>query len=88
MHKELNIGLQTFIPKQGEWNLIVNYKPISILRSTYKITSKTLTNRIQPFLSSWIKPMHKQVLSKIGVSWTTCLWPLKLWSGLKIMTRI
>jgi hypothetical protein len=73
MHKELNIGLQTFIPKQGEWNLIVNYKPILVLRFTYKIISKTLTSIIQPFLSSWIKPMHKRVLSKIGVSWKTCL---------------
>ncbi len=52
----MNIGLQTLIPKQGEQSVIANYRQILVLRSTYKITSKTLANRFQPFLSSWIKP--------------------------------
>ncbi len=46
----------------------------------YKITSKTLVNRLQLFLLSWIKVEYKLVLYKIGVSWTMCLWPLKLWN--------
>ncbi len=52
----MNIGLQPLIPKQGEQNVIVNYKLILVLNFTYKITSKTLANRFQPFLLSWIKP--------------------------------
>lgn len=56
MHRDLNVGLQTFIPKLGEHNLIANYKPILVLGSTYKITSKTLDNRLQLFSPSWIRP--------------------------------
>jgi hypothetical protein len=44
----LNISLQIFIPKQGEQNVIANYRSILVLRSTYKITSKTLANRFEP----------------------------------------
>jgi hypothetical protein len=37
MHKELKTSLQSSIPKSGNHNLITNYKPISLLGSTYKI---------------------------------------------------
>lgn len=48
-----------------------------------KKNSKTLANRLQPFLFLWIRLEYKLVLYKVGVSWTMCLWPLKLWNRLK-----
>ncbi len=56
MNKKLSIELQTFIPKLGDQRLLTNYRPISVLGSTYKITPKTLTNWFQPFLLTWIRP--------------------------------
>lgn len=56
MNKELNIGLEKLIPKLRDWRLLTNYRPISVLDSTYKITLKTLTNKLQPFLLACIRP--------------------------------
>ncbi len=46
MNKELQYGLQIFIPKLGDWRFFTNYRPIFMLGFTYKITPKTLTNRL------------------------------------------
>jgi hypothetical protein len=56
MHKELKVGLQSLIPKQGDHSLITNYRPISMLGFTYKIASKTLVSKVQSSLPLWIRP--------------------------------
>ena len=39
------------IPKKGDLQTLQNWRPISLLCVDYKIFSKTLVNRIKPFLS-------------------------------------
>jgi hypothetical protein len=60
IHPRLNNGLQSLIPKGGEKTNLSNYRPISILPSTYKLMAKTMANWMQPHLPLWIKP-HRQV---------------------------
>ncbi len=56
MNKELNIRLEKLIPKSRDWKLLTNHRPISVLGSTHKITPKSLTNKLQPFLLACIRP--------------------------------
>jgi hypothetical protein len=44
MHKDFKVGLQSLIPNLGDLSLIINYRPILVLGSTYKIGSKTLVD--------------------------------------------
>jgi hypothetical protein len=56
MHKEFKVGLKSQIPKPCDHNLIANYRTISMLGSTCEIVSKSLANKLQPFLPSWTRP--------------------------------
>ena len=56
LHKKLNLGMISLIPKLGPKVNINKYRPISLLPSTYKVISKTLANRVQPHLPQWIRP--------------------------------
>jgi len=46
MHKKLKVCLQSLIPEPRDLSLIINYRPILVLGSTYMIASKTLVNRL------------------------------------------
>ena len=53
-------GIITCLPKTGkERNLIKNWRPISLLNTTYKIISQCITNRLRPFLDTIISPEQK-----------------------------
>jgi hypothetical protein len=55
LHSQINNVLQSFIPKGKAKTQISNYRPISVLPSTYKVMAKTMANRMQPKLPLWIK---------------------------------
>ena len=49
-------GIITLLPKPGKDRLFAaNYRPITLLNCDYKIISKVVKNRINPFLSSPVK---------------------------------
>ena len=47
-------GLVVLIPKEGSFDDITNYRPITLLNSDYKIFCKILSNRLQPILKEVI----------------------------------
>lgn len=53
--KSIKYGLTSLIPKEGTLTLIKNFRPISVLPSTYKLIAKTLANRVQPILPSCVQ---------------------------------
>jgi hypothetical protein len=52
----INKGIITFIPKSGDRARQNNWRPITLLRSIYKILAKTLVRRIQMDLTEIIRP--------------------------------
>lgn len=56
LHPALNEGLMSVIPKNEVLTNIRNFRPISVLYSSYKVMAKTLANRLQPILPSVILP--------------------------------
>jgi len=52
----INKGLITLIPKTGDQARLDNWRPITLLGSTYKILARTLAGRIQPALTHIIRP--------------------------------
>ena len=56
-------GMITCIPKTGKsCNLIQNWRPISLLNTTYKLISLCITNRLHPVLSRIISTEQKGFL--------------------------
>ena len=54
MDTEQRRGLITLIPKKDRNRLILgNWHPISLLNTDYKIFTKTLAKRIQPFFTRY-----------------------------------
>lgn len=54
--ESVKYGLTSLIPKGGEASNIRNFRPISVLTGLYKLTAKTLANRLQPILPACILP--------------------------------
>jgi len=52
----INKGLITLIPKFGDHSRLSNWRPITLLGSTYKVLAKMLVGRIQAFLPHIIRP--------------------------------
>jgi len=52
----INKGLITLIPKSGNHARLSNWRPITLLNSTYKILAKTLTGRVQAALPHIVRP--------------------------------
>ena len=62
-------GLITCIPKAGKArNLIKNWRPISLLNTTYKLISSCLTNRLRPLLCRIISQEQKGFLENRSIS--------------------
>ena len=56
-------GTITCLPKSGKArNLIKNWRPISLLNTSYKIISTCITNRLRPLLKTVISPEQKGFL--------------------------
>ncbi len=52
----INKGLITLIPKSGDHSRLSNWRPITLLGSTYKVLAKMLAGIIQAFLPHIIRP--------------------------------
>ena len=62
-------GLITCLPKGGKArNLIKNWRPISLLNTTYKLLSSCLTNRLRPILCRIISKEQKGFLEYRSIS--------------------
>ena len=62
-------GLITCLPKGGKpRNLIKNWRPISLLNTTYKLISSCITNRLRPILCRIISPEQKGFLEHRSIS--------------------
>ena len=62
-------GLITCLPKAGKpRNLIQNWRPISLLKTTYKIISLCVTNRLRPILNRIISQEQKGFLKGRTIS--------------------
>ena len=62
-------GLITCLPKSGKSrNLIKNWRPISLLNTTYKLISLCITNRLRKVLNTLISPEQKGFLEGRSIS--------------------
>ena len=62
-------GLITCLPKSGKApNLLKNWRPFSLLNTTYKIISSVLTTRLQKVLNRIISPEQKGFLEGRSIS--------------------
>jgi len=56
-------GIIKLIPKKdAELNLIKNWRPLTLLNCDYKIATKALANRIEPFLQKLISTIKLDLL--------------------------
>jgi hypothetical protein len=49
--QRFNYGVITLLPKMADANKIQQYRPICLLRCIYKLITKTLTIRLDPYAS-------------------------------------
>ena len=62
-------GLITCLPKTGKSrNLIKNWRPISLLNTTYKLISLCITNRLRKVLNNLISPEQKVFLQDRSIA--------------------
>ena len=80
MPEPLSEGLILLIPKGGgDYELIRQWRPITILNSVYKILTKALSLRLQPMLESLIHPTQtgfikdRNILDNIFTFWEVVL---------------
>ena len=67
--KNILSGVITCLPKSGKArNLIKNWRPISLLNTSYKIISTCITNRLRPLLKSIISPEQKGFLEDRSIN--------------------
>ena len=79
----------TMLPKPGDTSLAQNWRPIAVLKVTYKILAKMLHSRLQPILDSRQAPdqvgfrPHRGTEHALGLFDTTCgksiEWNCDLW---------
>jgi hypothetical protein len=61
--QRLNYGIITLLPKISDADKISQYRPICLLRSIYKLLTKVLTIRVEPFLDKIIS-VHQNAFMK------------------------
>ena len=62
-------GVITCLPKGGKArNLLNNWRPISLLNTSYKLISLCITNRIRPLLNKIISPEQKGFLENRSIA--------------------
>ena len=54
MPAKFKAGIMKLVPKEGPYNEIPNYRPITLMNADYKIFTKIISNRLQPILEKII----------------------------------
>jgi len=76
----INKGVITFIPKSGDHARLNNWRPITLLRSIYKILAKVLAGRLQTVLPNIIRPNQtgfvegRSILDNVFIAQETLSW--------------
>jgi hypothetical protein len=63
----LNYGIITLLPKNSDANQISQYRPICLLRCIYKLLTKVLTSRVEPFLDKIISINQNAFMKKRNI---------------------
>ena len=67
-------GVITLLPKPEKDKLSAsNYRPITLLNCDYKIISKVITNRIDPFLNDLVKKEQNGFIKARNIGDNICL---------------
>lgn len=61
--RKMNSTYIILVPKSLDPNCMMDFRPIILCNSIYKIISKVLMNRINPLLSKFINPSQKGSVS-------------------------
>ena len=64
MAAKIKTGIIKLIPKQAPYNMIDNYRPISLINCDYKIFTKIISTRLQPILKELI---HESQFAQPGM---------------------
>ncbi|OMO52408.1 reverse transcriptase [Corchorus capsularis] len=65
---DLAKALMTLIPKCKNPQTMVDFRPISLLNTTYKVLSKLLVSRLRPLLQKLVGPWHSSFLPERGTT--------------------
>ena len=78
--EELNVSKIALLPKSEDRLRIQNYRPISLLNTSYKIVAKVYANRMKPLLHNWILPSqtwfvpNRCILDNIFLAFEAIAW--------------
>lgn len=79
----LNISKIALLPKSEDRSRIQNFRPISLLNTSYKIVAKVYANRMKPLLHHWILPSqtgfvpNRCILDNIFLAFEAIEWTLE-----------
>ena len=80
---DLNISKIALLPKSEDRSRIQNFRPISLLNTSYKIVAKVYANRMKPLLHHWILPSqtgfvpNRCILDNIFLAFEAIEWTLE-----------
>ena len=80
---ELNVSKIALLPKSEDRSKIQNFRPISLLNTSYKIVAKVYANRMKPLLHNWILPSqtgfvpNRCILDNIFLAFEAVEWTLE-----------
>ena len=81
--EELNISKIALLPKSEDRSKVHNFRPISLLNTSYKILAKVYANRMKPLLHHWILPSqtgfvpNRCILDNIFLAFEAIEWTLE-----------
>ena len=81
--EELNISKIALLPKSEDRSKVQNFRPISLLNTSYKILAKVYANRMKPLLHHWILPSqtgfvpNRCILDNIFLAFEAIEWTLE-----------
>ena len=81
----------SLIPKKGFLALLINWRPLSILNTIYKLIAKALANRSKTFMPLWIRPSQtsfvkdRHILKNIFTAQEAMYWALSSQQNLALI---
>lgn len=83
INEELNVSKIALLPKSEDRRRVQNFRPISLLNTSYKIVAKVYANRMKPLLHHWILPSqtgfvpNRCILDNIFLAFEAIEWALE-----------